>query len=358
VSQDKGTIWSKVTGYYHGLLAFLLLGLGWWMIGKFHLEFKTGYINAPSGSESSPEVWLPFGVCILGGFAILHGLLNLAACFCILKKIGTNFLMLNAAMNLFIFPLGTMLAIPFIKLMKATRISDPDSLVPSAERLKDKTYLDKEMSNISQTISSFKAYEKSLETPRELLLPADVSTEKRQEITRVVFMKHHPKPADVLFIFGTVQANWEQLAIEIRRGDYKRVVLAGRIGPNYFEHQIPIAQEMREKLAALGVDPEVITYQDQSDNTYEDVKFSLELIGEPNQITYAAKAHHSGRCQRSLRKFFPDCQLNPHLVNAFYGEIEVNSENWTSTEIGRGRVYGEYQRIQKYADKGDISLYP
>ncbi len=210
----------------------------------------------------------------------------------------------------------------------------------------------------TKKIKSFRAYEISLETPRELKLPLDSSAEQIKVITRVVFMNHNPKPAEVLFIFGTVQANWAQLSHEILRGDYKRIVLAGRIGPRFFEDNIPIAIEMRDKLVSLGVPLELISFQSESDNTYEDVKCSLDLIGIPSSITYAAKAHHSGRCQRTLRKFFPEIQLNPHIINAKYGDIEVSELNWMKTEIGQGRVYGEYQRILKYSSKGDISIEP
>lgn len=174
----------------------------------------------------------------------------------------------------------------------------------------------------------------------------------------MVFMPHNPTPAEALFVFGSVQADWFGLARDIRGGHYQRVVLAGRLGPTYFESGLPIAEYMRAKLSEHGVEPSSLLVQAESDNTYDDVRLSLPLIGGATCITYAAKAHHSGRCQRTLRRFYPDASLSAHLVEAWYGTVVVRQQDWTENAVAVSRVLGEHLRIVKYAEKGDISVHP
>ena len=205
--------------------------------------------------------------------------------------------------------------------------------------------------------TSFREYEASLSIPREVAA-GELSTEQAKEITRMVFMPHGPTPAEVLFVFGSVQADWVGLAQDILSARYQRVVLAGRLGPTYFESGLPIAEYMRGKLLEHGVDPSSLLIQAESDNTFDDVRLSLPLIGEAASITFAAKAHHSGRCQRTLRRFFPVASLSAHLIDAWYGDVVVREQDWTENAVAVSRVMGEHLRILKYAQKGDISVQP
>ncbi|MEY8745967.1 hypothetical protein AB9M62_42830 [Bacillales bacterium AN1005] len=52
----------------------------------------------------------------------------------------------------------------------------------------------------------------------------------------------------------------------------------------------------------------------------------------------------------------PDITYMPALFDTVYENIEINRQNWAETEIGRSRVYGEYLRICKYGDRGDIEM--
>lgn len=206
-------------------------------------------------------------------------------------------------------------------------------------------------------MSSFEAYEESLSIPREPFVPP-LGPNDVVNIGGIVFMKHNPQPADVLFIFGTVQADWEGLAEAILRNDYQKIIVAGKTGPTWFDRGEPIAHSMRAKLVARGVPEDQILVQPESQNTLEDVTLSLPFLNRANAITYAAKSHHSGRCQRTLRKFFPEAILTGHLQDAYYGDFAVTSTNWSLTDIGRARVYGEYRRIVKYVERGDIASAP
>ena len=75
---------------------------------------------------------------------------------------------------------------------------------------------------------SLSEYEAALDIPRVAETP-DLKPGEIEAITNAVFVPHNPQPADCLFIFGTVQADWDGLAQAILNGDYGRVVLAGKI---------------------------------------------------------------------------------------------------------------------------------
>ena len=75
----------------------------------------------------------------------------------------------------------------------------------------------------------------------------------------------------------------------------------------------------------------------------------------PRSITFAAKSHHSGRCGRTLRKYFPNTQLNAWTHDAVHQGKTISLSEWHTHDEGRERVYGEYLRIQTYSERGDIA---
>ena len=63
-----------------------------------------------------------------------------------------------------------------------------------------------------------------------------------------------------------------------------------------------------------------------------------------------------------FRFFFPQAKLADikrkyNLPNSISLNIEITKDNWYKTELYRKRVYGEYLRIKKYSEKGDIASY-
>lgn len=126
----------------------------------------------------------------------------------------------------------------------------------------------------------------------------------------------------------------------------------------YYETGQPLAHILRDNLLAQGIPAAAILVQATSTNTYEDARFSLDKWPELSSlagIMFLAKARHSGRCFRTLRKLFPDTRLNALTYDAEYDGIIVSEQNWQAYSISRGRVYGEYLRIKKYAAQGDIA---
>ena len=188
----------------------------------------------------------------------------------------------------------------------------------------------------------------------------DLTPEEVERITRVVFSPSTPLlAADLLFVFGTVHARWDDLAKGWHAGLYPRIVLAGRSGPSFTERHVPTSHVMREHLLARGVASTAIAVQDRSSNTREDVLFSLDLIRVggvvPRRLVYAAKAHHSGRCWLTLRRLVPGTELFAYTFPAVHCDVVVEAATWFQHPVARARAYGEYLRILAYSARGDIA---
>ena len=197
--------------------------------------------------------------------------------------------------------------------------------------------------------------------PREVAVE-DLSPEEIARITQTVFVAPESHPVDLLFIFGTSTIDsdaLESVARDYQKGHFPKVMVTGLSGRLYSETGKPVAHIMRDELIARGVPSEIILVQDRSTNTLEDVAFSLDVLEKhrisPESIACLCKVHHSGRCLRTLRKFFPSQILSPVTYLAEYEGVKISKEDWYQHEVSRGRVYGEYLRIIEYTRRGDIA---
>ena len=197
--------------------------------------------------------------------------------------------------------------------------------------------------------------------PREVAVE-DLSPEEIKHITQTVFAVSESQAVELLFIYGTSSIDSEILdavACDYLQGRFPKILVTGLSGRLYYETGQPLASIMRDALIGRGVPSNAILVQGRSTNTLEDVTFSLDVLEQhnisPESIAFLCKAHHSGRCLRTLRKFFPFQTLLPITYVAEYDGVKVSKEDWYQHEISRGRVYGEYMRIIKYTERGDIA---
>ena len=197
--------------------------------------------------------------------------------------------------------------------------------------------------------------------PREVAVE-DLSPEKIEHITQTVFVTSESPSSDLLFIFGTSTIDGDVLdavARDCQKGRFSKVLVTGLSGRLYSETGKPIAHIMRDEFITRGVPSDVILVQDRSTNTLEDVAFSLDVLREhdisPESIAFLCKAHHSGRCLRTLKRFFPTQTLLPVTYVAAYDGVKISKKDWYQHEVSRGRVYGEYLRIIEYSKRGDIA---
>ena len=214
---------------------------------------------------------------------------------------------------------------------------------------------------MAQFPNNYEDYLKNRSIPREVAVE-DLQPEEIERITQTVFVASESQPTDLLFIFGTSTIDneiLESLARDCQQGRFPKVLVTGLSGRLYDETGKPVARIMRDELIARGVPSDIILVQDRSTNTLENVAFSLDVLEKhdvsPESMAFLCKAHHSGRCLRTLRKFFPSQTLSPVTYLAEYDGVKVSKADWYKHPVSRGRVYGEYLRIIKYSRRGDIA---
>ena len=214
---------------------------------------------------------------------------------------------------------------------------------------------------MAQFPNNYEDYLKNRSIPREVAVE-DLSPEEIEHITQTVFVASESQLTDLLFIFGTSTIDneiLESVARDCLQGRFSKVLVTGLSGRLYDETGKPVARIMRDELIARGVPSDIILVQDRSTNTLEDVAFSLDVLEKhdvsPESMAFLCKAHHSGRCLRTLRKFFPSQTLSPVTYLAEYDGVKVSKADWYRHAVSRGRVYGEYLRIIKYSRRGDIA---
>jgi hypothetical protein len=72
-------------------------------------------------------------------------------------------------------------------------------------------------------------------------------------------------------------------------------------------------------------------------------------------MLFISKNHASGRQYRTLAQHIPnDITYVPYGFDAVYKGVPVTRTNWMETEIGRGRVFGEFLRILYLGEIGHV----
>lgn len=118
------------------------------------------------------------------------------------------------------------------------------------------------------------------------------------------------------------------------------------------------AEEMAVNLIDLGVATDDIIVEDKSTNTLENVLFSRPIIEEEigfqnvRRLLVVVKNYHSRRAVMTLKRHFPQ---GVEFLPLAYDLLGITRDNWHQSEIGRKKVEGEMERIEKYLAKGDIA---
>jgi uncharacterized SAM-binding protein YcdF (DUF218 family) len=181
-----------------------------------------------------------------------------------------------------------------------------------------------------------------------------------EEITKYIFVDDKDPSADIALVFGTWvawQESVEKTAYLYKKGLVRKIIVSG--GPNKHSGYIE-GDEMEKELEKLGVPAKDILIENKATSTLENVLFSREIIdreiGFENVGTIVAvvKNFHARRALMTLKKNMP-----PHvrLKASTYQlrKYDFDAENWHQSQLGRQKVQGELDKIEKYLKKGDIA---
>lgn len=168
---------------------------------------------------------------------------------------------------------------------------------------------------------------------------------------------------DYIFIFGSRGASeeiTEALKVLFTEKVSEALIISGGT-PNYqggFPSDLTPAEMIYS--AALQYIPKSIkvVLEKKSENTLENVIFSLEeLETKPGSLCFIAKSFHAGRACLTLKKYLPQAKLYQRCVDSPISASilePLSVHNWPRYPESAGRVWGEFLRIKKYGEKGDI----
>ncbi len=172
------------------------------------------------------------------------------------------------------------------------------------------------------------------------------------------------EPADLIFVFGSSHHLPELSAIItdlLLKKLSDKVFITGGM-PDYVD-----SKKIDKEESSLIFDyldrkffKDVGFYtENKSNHTTENVIEALKVLDFSNykKIIFIFKSHASGRGYLTLRKYLPNTKLIQKTFNASYhdGLEVITRKNWHKTALGRKRVWGEYLRIKKYSERGDIA---
>jgi len=180
-------------------------------------------------------------------------------------------------------------------------------------------------------------------------------------MTEAVFLPEvadKPK-CDVMFVFsGTHPGHWETAIAAYRDGLAPLVlVTGGTVKPEEDRPGLSEAEVIAQHLLEAGVPREAMLLETRSRNSLENVLFAKDVFDftTVRSVLFVCKSHAAGRQCRTLRKHLPPgIAFVPAAFDTLYKGVRINRHTWADTEIGRSRVYGEYLRLLRYGDRGDI----
>lgn len=178
-----------------------------------------------------------------------------------------------------------------------------------------------------------------------------------QDITNTVFFSPKAKTSEVLLIFGAPEGDWTPAARVYNDKLVPLIIASG--GMHRRTNGVPESTLIKANLIQLGIPSEVIIEDANAGNTLENVINFKNILEThyiyPKTIMYLSLNHHSGRCYLTLKKYFPDTQITSITHGYLYSGLDITSENWTNNIASKEHVYGEYERILNYSNKGDIA---
>jgi uncharacterized SAM-binding protein YcdF (DUF218 family) len=104
---------------------------------------------------------------------------------------------------------------------------------------------------------------------------------------------------------------------------------------------------------SLGVPPEAILKEDQATNTFENARFSLDIIQKrgitPSRVILVCKNYHARRALLTYQFTFPSDTI--FYVSPVIDKTGVEKDNWFQDENKINYVMNELEKVGKYFRK-------
>lgn len=178
------------------------------------------------------------------------------------------------------------------------------------------------------------------------------------EITALVFLRHNPVPAELAIVFGA--ANEADLVRRTSRGvELYRAGLVPKLlltGGGVLARESPEAQQMGALAQSAGVLECDLLVEDRSENTFENLAFSVALLQERSLLDHlttvllVSSEWHMGRVLLTAKRYFQS-QVSLVCCPTLEG---CSRENWTASAACRRVVRAEAALCHTFLSAGAI----
>ena len=169
-------------------------------------------------------------------------------------------------------------------------------------------------------------------------------------ITNFIFVENEITPCDTILVPGGSHPQLAEKAAELyKQGMGKHILFSGQGSPNIPDY--PSEAEWLKSIAInLGVPAHDIICENEAAHTFENAKFSLELLLKMNisidSIILVCKEYHSRRALLTYQYVFP--KESKFHVACITDKRGLNRDNWTTKTEYIEKVMGEVEKIGKY----------
>ncbi len=168
-------------------------------------------------------------------------------------------------------------------------------------------------------------------------------------IADFIFCQDQPAKADVIFVPGSNQREIAENAARLYKEGWAPYVLpSGRYAKavgSFPGQQKSEWQFLREVLLENGVPESAILKEDKATFTWENAKFSKQVLEQAgitvNQAILSCQAFHTRRSLLYYQSVFTETQFLVCPVST----KGITKENWYLTQEGTDQVLGEVERI-------------
>jgi uncharacterized SAM-binding protein YcdF (DUF218 family) len=185
------------------------------------------------------------------------------------------------------------------------------------------------------------------------ILPPNVD-----EVTELLFVSEVPLPADLAMVFAA--ADEEDMARRTRRGvelytqgHAQRLLVTGG---GVLACGKPESKRMSQLAREMGVPVEHLLVEDQSANTFDNVRFSLQLLQDQNllqqvgTVILTSSEWHMRRVLLTAKKYFPETIKFVCCPT----QEGYNRDNWFKSGGGRRTVMNEAELLAAFQMTGAL----
>jgi hypothetical protein len=157
-------------------------------------------------------------------------------------------------------------------------------------------------------------------------------------------------------LFGTNQTAPADIAADrYHQGLTPLIIATGGVNRH---NGIIEGREFHRALIERDVPPSAIRYEDQSQNTWQNVEYALPFLDEAVKaglkITAVSKWYHL-RTIYALRKYLPDQDVLYGLTfDPLYDGQLITRENWPQHLTGKRKVVREWEEISRRIADGEL----